>query len=183
MQVTSTIERHNGLGLLVHRFRDPSATPSGLTVLLVHGFADAGSTWDLVAEHLVRAGHDVVAPDLRGFGGSEGVGAGGYYHFPDYVADIAALVDKLAPARLAVVGHSMGGTVSCLYTGTYPDRVERLALLEGIGALAGEGEVALDRMRTWLRDLGKVDRVPRPLGTFDDAVKRLAANHPRVERS
>jgi len=182
MQITRALEPVNGLRLLVHRFRDASVPPSGLTVLCVHGFADAGSTWDLVAEPLARDGHDIVAPDLRGFGGSDPVGAGGYYHFPDYVADLAAFVDRLAPARLAVVGHSMGGTISCLFAGTYPDRLERLAILEGIGTIAGEPELALDRMRTWIRDLPRVDRVPRPLGSFEDAVQRLAANHPRVPR-
>jgi pimeloyl-ACP methyl ester carboxylesterase len=183
MEITRTLEPVNGLHLLVHRFRDPTVPQTGMTVLLVHGFADAGSTWDMVAEPLALAGHDVVAPDLRGFGGSDQVGAGGYYHFPDYVADVAFLVDLLAPARLAVVGHSMGGTVSCLYTGAYPDRVERLAILEGVGTIATEPEVALDRMRTWIRDLGKVERVSRPLGSFEDAVDRLAANHPRVPRA
>src|SRR5262245_47174457 len=106
----------NGLKLFVHRFRDASAPPSGLTLLLLHGIFDAGSTWDLAAGPLSRAGHDVIAPDLRGFGKSDWIGPGGYYHFPDYVADIAALVDELNPARLGVVGHSLGGNVALLYT-------------------------------------------------------------------
>src|SRR5690242_21631642 len=106
--------RGNGIDLFVHRFRDEAAAPSGLTVLLLHGYMDAGGTWDLVAPALAAAGHDVVAPDLRGFGRSDAVGPGGYYHFPDYVADVEALVRELAPERLAVVGHSMGGTVASL---------------------------------------------------------------------
>src|SRR4051812_22002385 len=102
----SGYQRINGLKIYVHRFRDTAAPPSGLTVLLLHGFMDAGSTWGLVAEPLARAGHEVVAPDLRGFGLSDSIGAGGYYHFPDYVADVSELVDVLAPRRLALVGHS-----------------------------------------------------------------------------
>src|SRR4051794_24555734 len=109
MMSGSGYQRVNGLKLYVHRFRDPAAAPSGLTILLVHGFLDSGATWDLVAPRLARAGHDVVAPDLRGFGLSDYVGAGGYYHFPDYIADLAELVDAIAPRRLSVVGHSMGG--------------------------------------------------------------------------
>jgi pimeloyl-ACP methyl ester carboxylesterase len=124
----------------------------------------------------------VLAPDLRGFGGSDSVPPGGYYHFPDYVADVALLVDRLAPERLAVVGHSMGGTVSCLYTGAHPDRVERLALLEGIGPLAAEPALAIDRMNAWLRDLRKGSWTHKPLASMEDAVDRLAANHPRIPR-
>lgn len=172
----------NGIQLCVHRFRDEAAPASGLLVLLLHGFLDAGTSWDRVAARLAAAGHEVVAPDLRGFGQSAWVGAGGYYHFPDYVADVAALVDALSPARLALVAHSMGGSIGVYYTGTFPERVERLAILEGLGPPHNEPEIMVSRMATWLRDLRRVDRTPRPLGSLDDAIARLAAYHPRVPR-
>ncbi len=174
------LEEASGLRLYVHRFRDESVAPSGTTVLLLHGYMDAGGTWDLLAPYLARAGHDVVAPDLRGFGASDAVGAGGYYHFPDYVADVAKLVDRLAPARLAVVGHSMGGTVATLYAGAQPQRVWRLALIEGVGTLGSEPEHAVDRMGIWLDNLRALDRSPRPVASMDEAVSRLGKNHPRV---
>lgn len=174
----------NGLRLRVHRFRDESVPSSGLVLLLLHGYMDAGGTWDLMAPHLTREGHELLAPDLRGFGESEGVGAGGYYHFVDYVADVDALVRQLVPAeaRLGVVGHSMGGTVASLFAGARPERVERLALLEGIGPPAMAASTAVDRVRAWLRQLEQVQRAPRPLESMDDALRRLAANHPRVAR-
>jgi pimeloyl-ACP methyl ester carboxylesterase len=170
----------NGIGLCVHRFVDEEATPSGLTVLLIHGFMDAGGTWDLVAGPLARAGHEVIAPDLRGFGKSDRVGAGGYYHFPDYVADVAALVDRVSPGRLAVVGHSMGGSIAALYTGACGDRVERLVLIEGLGTLGTAPEVGIDRMQTWLRQIKELDRTPRAIESMAEAIARLARNHPRV---
>lgn len=170
----------NGLELCVHRFRDEGARPTGLTLLLLHGFLDAGSTWDLVAEPLARAGHDVVAPDQRGFGWSARVGAGGYYYFPDYIADVAALVDALAPARLGIVGHSMGGAVAVYFTGAHPERVERLALLEGLGPPASPARAAVSNMEAWLRGLRELDRTPRPLASMDEAIARLAARHPQV---
>lgn len=170
----------NGLKLFVHRFRDESVPPSGLTLLLLHGFLDAGSTWDLTAPLLARAGHEVLAPDLRGFGKSDRVGAGGYYHFPDYVADVTSLVAQINPERLGVVGHSMGGTVAVLYAAVAGERVERLAILEGIGPPAMNLEEAPNRMKQWLNDLRRSDRSPRPLSSMRDAVARLAANNPMV---
>lgn len=170
----------NGLRLSVLRHRDEGAAPSGLSVLLLHGYMDAAATWDRVAVALARAGHDVVTPDLRGFGESDRIGAGGYYHFPDYVADVAGLVDALAPARLAIVGHSMGGTIASLFTGTFPDRVERLALLEGFGPMAMDASLGVDRMRAWLRDMKRVARADRPLSSLAEAVERLRVNHARV---
>jgi pimeloyl-ACP methyl ester carboxylesterase len=172
----------NGIDLFVHRHREEAAPSSGLTVLLVHGFLDNGATWDQVAARLAAAGHEVVAPDLRGFGRSDRVGAGGYYHFPDYVADLAALVESLAPARLGIVGHSMGGSISVYFAGTFPERVERLALLEGLGPIDNPPEMGVARMEAWLRDLKRVERTPRALGSLEEATARLAERHPRVPR-
>lgn len=182
MNSTSAHHRVNGLKLFVHRFRDAEVRPSGLTILLVHGFLDAGATWQRIATELATDGHEVIAPDLRGFGQSDPIGAGGYYHFPDYIADLAELVELLAPMRLGVVGHSMGGTISALFTGTFPDKVERLALLEGMGPVSTDPPFAVDRMQAWLRDLRRVDRTPRVLSSMREAVERLALHHPRVAR-
>ena len=181
---TSFDAQGNGLRLRVHRFHDEAAPPSGLVLLLLHGYMDAGGTWDLVAPRLAAAGHVLLAPDLRGFGESEAVGAGGYYHFVDYVADVDALVRQLVPAdaRLGVVGHSMGGTIATLFAGARPERVERLALLEGLGPPNMAPGAAVDRVRAWLRNLEQMARSPRPLDSMDDALRRLAANHPRVAR-
>lgn len=182
MRASSSLERVNGIALHLHRFVDEAAAPSGLTVLLIHGFMDTGGTWDLVAEPLTRAGHEVLAPDLRGFGSSARVGAGGYYHFPDYVADIAALIERLSPGRLAVVGHSMGGVIAAIYAGALGERVERLVLIEGLGTIGSDPDIAIDRMQTWLRQLKELDRTPRELAAMSEAISRLARNHPRVPR-
>lgn len=182
MQIGSGHVFVNGIRLYVHRFEPVSGRRSDLTVLLLHGFLDSGATWDLVAEPLARAGHDVIAPDLRGFGESDPISGGGYYHFPDYVNDLAVLIDVIAPRKLALVGHSMGGTIAALYAGTMPQRVDRLALLEGLGPSASEPSVAVDRMRTWLDDMRALDRNPRPLASFEEALDRLARRHPHVPK-
>jgi pimeloyl-ACP methyl ester carboxylesterase len=178
----SGYQRVNGLKLFIHRFHDPNAAPSGLTLLLVHGFMDSGATWDFVAEHLSRAGHDIIAPDLRGFGQSDPVGAGGYYHFPDYVADLSELCDTLAPRRLGIIAHSMGGTVATLLAGARPELVERLALLEGMGPVATSPDMAVDRMRVWLKDMREAPRSPRSLTSMQEAIERLVLHHPNVPR-
>lgn len=104
------------------------------TVLLIHGFLDFGWGWVPMVESSELATHfHVVAPDMRGHGDSDRVGAGGYYHFMDYLADLHSLVEQVAAERLSIVGHSMGGSIAAYYAGTYPARVERLALLEGLG--------------------------------------------------
>ncbi len=162
----------NGLEHHVVTWGDEAADP----VLLLHGFMDAGATWDLVAPAIADAGFRVLAPDLRGFGESATVSPGGYYHFPDYIADLA----ELAPKKpLRVVGHSMGGTAATLFSGAQPERVKALVLIEGVGPPDNAPELAPDRMRRWLDQLAS-DRPEKPIASMDDAVKRLRVNHPHV---
>src|SRR5512142_1732386 len=87
----------------------------GTTLLCLHGFLDFAWAFHRVGPMLAAAGYHVVAPDLRGHGRTERVGAGGYYHFLDYVHDVADLVDAVARDRLAIVGHSMGGGITGYY--------------------------------------------------------------------
>jgi len=74
----------------------------------------------------------VVAPDLRGHGDSGRV-IGGYYYFMDYVADLDDVIAQTSEGELVLVGHSMGGSVSGYWAGTRPEKLHRLALLEGLG--------------------------------------------------
>jgi pimeloyl-ACP methyl ester carboxylesterase len=170
----------NGLALCVHRFADDAAEPSGVTVVLLHGILDSGASWDLVCEHLVSAGHAIYAPDMRGFGASDRVPSGGYYHFPDYVADVARLVEAIDAQPLVVVGHSMGGTIASLYTGSRPDRVAALVLLEGVGPPAMPPELTPTRYRKWLDDLDRPPR-PAPIASAEEALSRLRRHHAGVD--
>lgn len=185
---TATTARHlsvaaNGLSHRVYEWSvEPSVRPRG-TAVLVHGFMDAGGTWERVAPDLTRAGFRVLAPDMRGFGGGGRVSAGGYYHFVDYVFDLADLVDSLVPGDpIVLVGHSMGGTISTLYAGTFPERVKKLANLEGIGPPDHPWELGPIRMRAWIDGVRKLRGKSGAKPTFDaaEAVKRLATNHPNV---
>lgn len=169
----------NGLSHAIHEFKIAGAPPSDRVILLVHGFLDAGGSWDLLADPLTRAGYRVVAPDLRGFGATARVGAGGYYHFPDYTADLDELSDWIAAPWLAVVGHSMGGGVATMFAGSRPEKVAKLVVIEGVGPMNDPPELAVDRCRKWLNDRRKIVREPRSLDR-ESALTRLRATHPRL---
>ena len=154
------------------------------TVVLVHGFMDAGGTWDLVAPALAAAGLRVLAPDMRGFGDGARVPAGGYYHFVDYVFDLADLVEELSPGEpIALVGHSMGGTIATLFAGTFPERVARLAIIEGVGPPDNPWEMGPVRMRAWIEQVrtSRARGERAPTFTNQEALMRLSGNHPTVE--
>jgi pimeloyl-ACP methyl ester carboxylesterase len=169
-------------GLVHHVLEWPAEAPVA-TALLLHGYMDAAATWDLVAPSLASRGLRVVAPDLRGFGDAPRVGAGGYYHFPDYLLDVADVADAFVPegAPLLVVGHSMGGTIATMYTGSFPERVSRLAILEGSGPPASPPSTAPDRARRWVDEV-RIARArgSRRMPSREDAQRRLFLNHPTV---
>lgn len=120
------------------------------TLLCLHGFLDFAWSWHAVAPHLAAAGLHVVAPDLRGHGDTDRVGPGGYYHFMDHVRDAADVADMVARDRLVVCGHSLGAMIASYYAGSFPERVERLALLDGFGSRDEPIELGPRRAADWI---------------------------------
>lgn len=181
----SPVSHHVVANGLTHHVLEWSPDAAWATVLLLHGYMDAARSWDLVAPALVGAGYRVLAPDFRGFGDGPRAPAGGYYYFPDYIHDVADLVETLVPggAELSVVGHSMGGTVATMFSGTFPERVARLAVLEGSGPPDHEHDHAPEQMHRWIESVRSVRvRGERTLPSRDVALDRLVANHPQVAR-
>lgn len=141
-------------GLSLHYFE--WGNPVGELFVLVHGYLDLAQSWKpFVASLQERLGKPlwIVAPDCRGHGDSGWVGAGGYYHFPDYVFDLDCLIRALGATGINLVGHSMGGTISFLYAGTFPNRVSRLVLIEGAGPVGTNFSDAPLRMERWITEV------------------------------
>ncbi len=118
------------------------------TLFCLHGWGDLGASFQFIVDGLPRDWR-IVAPDWRGFGRSEH--NAGPYWFPDYLADLDALLDALSPDRpVQLVGHRLGGIVASLYAGIRPERVARLALLEGLVLWSEAPERAPERCADWL---------------------------------
>ena len=109
------------------RLWGPSA---GEPLFLLHGWMDVSASFQFLADALPDD-RRLIAPDWRGFGRSDWPGRA--YSFPDYLVDLDALLQAYAPqGPVEIVGHSLGGVIACLYAGVRPDRVDRLATIEGI---------------------------------------------------
>jgi pimeloyl-ACP methyl ester carboxylesterase len=161
---------------LTHHVLEWSDT--GPPVLLLHGFLEHAHAWDFVAPRLAAAGLRPVAVDWRGHGESDWVGAGGYYHFADYAADLAGLVRALG-GTAALVGHSMGANAALQYAGTEPERVTRLVCVDALGPPDMGDDAAPRRFASWITQMhGLARRGPRRT-TLDDAARRLAERFPR----
>ncbi len=152
---------------------------SGPLVLLLHGFMEHAHAYDFMAPLVAAEGFRVVALDWRGHGDSAPIGAGGYYHFADYVADLAFVLRALGePAVL--VGHSMGGNACLLHAGTEPDRIRALVNIEGLGPPDASATTTPERYANWISDLERAASraaTPRKL-SLEEAEARLARNFP-----
>ncbi len=154
---------------------------AGPIALCLHGLLDQGATWGPMAEYLAQAGFRVLAPDARGHGRSAHVGTGGYYHFPDYVADLDGLVRELGLSDLTLVGHSMGGTVACWFAAARPASVKALVLVEGLGPPLLPDDRAVKRMDLFLGGVASPPR-HRVFATLEEAVERMCRMLPGLER-
>jgi pimeloyl-ACP methyl ester carboxylesterase len=172
----------NGLEHHVITWTASDVPAKGETVVLCHGFLDLAWSWDRVARRVARQGYRVVAFDWRGHGESDWIGRGGYYHFPDYVLDLAELLPQLSDAPPHLVGHSMGGTACATFAGTKPDAILTLALLEGIGPDAHDPAIAPDRFGAWLRTVERVrTRAPRVMRSTAEALERMRVQNPELD--
>jgi pimeloyl-ACP methyl ester carboxylesterase len=116
----------------------------GVPTLAMHGWLDNAASFEALARHL--DGVNLVALDLPGHGRSAWR-ADGVYVFLDYVADAALAISALGWSRCAVIGHSLGAGVAALLAGTYPERITRLVMLEGLGPLTTPDDGAPQRLR------------------------------------
>jgi pimeloyl-ACP methyl ester carboxylesterase len=155
--------------------------PDAPTLFILHGWMDVSASFQFLVDAM-RGGWRVVAPDWRGFGLTEWT-KGGSYWFPDYFADLDALLGHFSPDTPAtLIGHSMGGNVAGMYAGVRPERVARLVSLEGFG-LAGAGpEKAPERYARWLKELSEDAPAFRDYDSFEALAERLRGNNPRLTR-
>jgi len=100
---------------------------SGPAVLLLHGFGDTGDMWVPVVNELAK-NHTVIVPDLRGMGRSSHPAGG--YDKKSQAAEIRSVVTTLGYDRTAVVGHDIGNMVAYAYAAQFPDKVERLVVMD-----------------------------------------------------
>lgn len=130
-------------------------------MLCVHGGAAHGHWFDFVAGGFTSDYH-VRALDLRGHGDSEWADPP-VYSFEKYASDLNEVVEKLDLRDFVLVGHSMGGMVSLVYSATHPGRVAKLVLVDTTMHMSKESIARL-------RDLGA--RPAKDYATQEELIKR-----------
>jgi pimeloyl-ACP methyl ester carboxylesterase len=106
------------------RFRCLADGPEdGPLVLLLHGFPEGAESWTAQLAALGEAGHLAVAPDLRGYGGTDCPEGEEAYRMAHLVADVEDLVAALGRERCHLAGHDWGSLVGWAVVSRRPERV------------------------------------------------------------
>ncbi|MDP9108852.1 MAG: alpha/beta hydrolase [Pseudomonadota bacterium] len=152
--------------------------PEAPLLVMLHGWMDVSASFQFVVDALQRTWH-VVAPDWRGFGLSDSHPSDTYW-FADYLGDLDALLQQLAPDRpVVLLGHSMGGNVATLYAGIRPHRISHLINLEGFGMPATNADQAPQRYARWLDELAAPAAL-RDYASRAEVAQRLQKTNPRL---
>ena len=156
--------------------------PGQLPLFMVHGWMDVSASFQFVVDAMQQDRH-IIAPDWRGFGLTD-VGEVDTFWYPDYLADLDALVDHFQPeGNIDLLGHSMGGTVVSMYAGARPERIRRLINLEGFGLAATKPTQAPSRYAKWLNEVKAARQGEMNLRSYPDSeavAQRLIKTNSRL---
>jgi len=126
---TERVARVNGVGI------NYKVGGQGPVVVLLHGYTQTSHMWLPLLPELAKS-HTVIAPDLRGAGGSGRTPSG--YDKRTLAQDIHALVRQLGHRQVSLVGHDIGLMVAYAYAAQYPSEVSKVVLMDAF--LPGVGE-------------------------------------------
>jgi pimeloyl-ACP methyl ester carboxylesterase len=103
----------------------------GIPVVLVHGFTAEGILYAQTLSRLVRMGFKVIAVDVAGHGGTQGLPTGGE-KLESYTQLLARVLDELGVRRALFAGHSMGGRLVTQLVASQPDRAIGVVLIDAV---------------------------------------------------
>jgi pimeloyl-ACP methyl ester carboxylesterase len=142
-------------------------------VLCVHGLTANCRCWDIIGEALAPA-HRVLAMDLRGRGLSDKPATG--YSMDSHVRDINSVIGDLGIHQVVLMGHSLGAYIAMSFAARYPEKAEKLILIDGGGHLTPE-----QWHKVSLAIKPSVDRLGKIFPSFDsflETMKQAPFLHP-----
>jgi pimeloyl-ACP methyl ester carboxylesterase len=156
----------------------------GPLVVLLHGFPESSRGWRRQVGPLAAAGLRVAAPDQRGYGLSDKPRGVAAYAIGPLADDVLGLADAFGRERFAVVGHDWGAAVAWHLAARDPGRVERAAVLNGVGVSVGRDYARArpgQTLRSWYIGLFQAPALPE-LALRADGFARLRSAMTRSSR-
>ncbi len=138
-------------------------------VIALHGWLDNAASFVPIERYL--PGINLSALDFPGHGKSQHRSGVNAYHFIDYAADVLLAADALGLTRFTLLGHSLGAGVAALIAAIVPDRIERLAMVEGLAPFTGEPDTMLPQFRRHIEETCKPASNGRVYRSIDAAAR------------
>lgn len=104
----------------------------GKDILLVHGFASSSYSWESVAPLLQKQGYHVYALDMKGFGWTDKP-LNSQYDTLTLMYRVKDWMDAVGLKKVIYVGNSLGGAVGVLMTIEFPQKIDKLVLIDAGG--------------------------------------------------
>ena len=168
--VTSKRVTVNGIGIHYLDWGNEAAQ----TLIMLHGLRAWASYWDGVAQEF-RDRYHILALDQRGRGESDWA-TDGDYSYDAYVSDLEQMVDKLGLDNIVLLGHSMGGVNTILYTSKHPSKVAK-AIVEDVGPMTPQGPSGRARV------VDELKATPLEFSSWADAASFLRKERPRMSEA
>ncbi len=146
------------------------ASIQAVPILAVHGWMDNAGTFNRLAPML--KGHRIHALDLAGHGLSDPRPDGMRYHNADFLDDIYAAMQHIAPNNgpLILLGHSLGAGLLMLLAGIFPERIQALIMIDGLGPISADPSNYATDTRTALEGLMSYSPSRKPIASVEQAV-------------
>jgi pimeloyl-ACP methyl ester carboxylesterase len=128
-----------------HRVGIATGPDGGMPLVLIHGLAGEGIVYAQTLSRLVRLGFMVVAVDMAGHGGTEGLPRGGG-HLASYSTLLGRVLDRLEIPQAVLAGHSMGGRIVTQLAASEPERAVALVLIDACVGDTWDRLIAVSRV-------------------------------------
>lgn len=144
-------------------------------ILAIHGWLDNAASFS----NLIPAmpGYNWTAVDLPGHGHSFHRGKHSHYHFIDYISDLVDFIKVKYNTPVTLVGHSLGGMLSTIIAGLYPELIDKVVLIDAAGLMTQSSSDGATELRAALDSRKQQsDKVKSPTVNLETAVRaRLMA--------
>lgn len=136
-------------------------------LIALHGWLDNGASFLPLAPHLDD--FHLICIDLPGHGHSDHKATP--YVFVDWLDDLHQIVAAAGWTRFILLGHSLGALIASAYAGVFPEQIERLILLEGLGPLSQPDEAVPEQVRRAILNRSRTrERTAPGFTSLDEAV-------------
>ncbi|HDX8436419.1 TPA: alpha/beta hydrolase [Aeromonas dhakensis] len=136
-------------------------------LLALHGWLDNSASFVPLAPYLTH--FHLVCVDLPGHGHSDHKATP--YVFVDWLDDLYQITQAAGWSRFVLLGHSLGALIASAYAGVFPEQVERLILLEGLGPLSQPDDAVPEQLRRAILNRSRTrERASQGFASIDEAV-------------